>query len=180
VFLSVKELELRKVHFNVAFPPGEVEYFDPGLRQIAPLEAEGSAELVAGTLGEIRIQGRLKVTMEADCDRCLESAHYPIESDFDLFYRPAAPANPHRSADEVELDEGEVELAFYEGGGLELKDILREHILLSMPMQRVCDEKCRGICPQCGQNRNLAPCGCQTKSGDDRWEALKSLTTKGI
>jgi uncharacterized protein len=144
------------------------------------LEAEGSAELLANTLGEIRVQGRLTVTMEADCDRCLESAHYPIQSDFDLFYRPAAPAHTHRPAEEIEIDEGEVELAFYEGGGLELKDILREHILLSMPMQKVCDETCRGICPQCGQNRNLAPCGCQTKSADDRWEALKNLTTKGI
>jgi uncharacterized protein len=118
--------------------------------------------------------------MEADCDRCLEPAGFPIESKFDLFYRPAAPANPHRPAEEVEIDEGEVELAFYEGGGLELKDILREHILLSMPMQRTCNETCLGICPQCGQNRNLAPCGCQTRSGDDRWEALKNLTTKGI
>jgi uncharacterized protein len=180
VFFSVKELELRKVHFKVSFPPGEIEYFDPGLRQVTPLEAEGSAELLANMLGEIRVQGRLSVTMEADCDRCLESARYPIESDFDLFYLPAAAANPHRPGEEVEIDDGEVELAFYEGGGLELKDILREHILLSMPMQRVCDEKCRGICPQCGQNRNQTPCGCQTKSADDRWEALKSLTTKGI
>ena len=180
MFFNVRELELRKAHFNAAFAPGEIEFFDPGLRQVSPLEAEGTAELLPNTLGEIRVQGRLKVMMEADCDRCLESARYPIESDFDLFYRPAPLANPHRAAEEIEIDEGEVELAFYEGSGLELKDILREHILLSMPMQRVCDEKCRGICPQCGQNRNLAPCDCQTKSGDDRWEALKSLTTKGI
>jgi uncharacterized protein len=180
VFFNVRELELRKVHFDVTFPPGEIEFFDPGLRQVAPLEAEGSAELLPNTLGEIRVKGRLSVTMEADCDRCLESAHYPIDSEFDLFYRPAPPAHTRHPAEEVEIDEGEVELAFYEGGGLELKDILREHILLSMPMQRICDEKCRGICPQCGQNRNLAPCGCQTKSGDDRWEALKNLTTKGI
>src|SRR5580700_7223449 len=128
-----------------------MEYFDPGLRQVSPLEAEGSVELLEDTLGEIRVQGRLNVTMEADCDRCLESARYPVESNFDLFYRPAPPARTHRPAEEVEIDEGEAELAFYEGGGLELKDILREHILLSMPMQRICSETCRGICPQCGQ-----------------------------
>jgi uncharacterized protein len=180
VFFSVKELELRKAHFSVTFPPGEIEFFDPALRQVEPLEAAGTAELLEDTEGEIRVRGRLTVTMEADCDRCLESAHYPIESEFDLFYRPAPPAHSRKVAEEIEIDEGEAELAFYEGKGLELKDILREHILLSMPMQRVCDETCRGICPQCGQNRNLAPCGCQSKSGDDRWEALKSLTTKGI
>jgi uncharacterized protein len=180
VFFSVKELELRKAQFTVAFPPGEIEYFDPGLRQVSVLEAEGSAELLGNTLGEIRISGTLKVTMEADCDRCLEAAVRPIESNFDLFYRPAAPAHTHRPAEEVEIDEGEAELAFYEGGGLDLKDILREHILLSLPMQRICRDDCKGICPVCGLNRNSAPCGCRVKPGDDRWAALKNLNTRGM
>lgn len=180
MFFSVKELELRKVRFDVSFPPGEIEYFDAGLRQVTPLLAEGSAELIGTLLGEIRVQGRLKVTMEADCDRCLESARYPIDSNFDLYYRPAAPAHTHHAAEEVEIDAGEAEIAFYEGGGLDLRDILREHILLSMPMQRVCSENCKGICPVCGRNRNAADCGCRVKPGDDRWAALKNLTTRGI
>jgi uncharacterized protein len=180
VFFSVKELELRKVRFDVSFAPGEIDFHDPGLRQMTPLDAEGTAELLGNTLGEIRVRGRLKVTMEADCDRCLESARYPLDSSFDLFYRPAPTAHAHRQPEEIEIDEGESELAFYEGGGLELKDILREHILLSMPMQRVCDEACKGICPECGQNRNLAPCSCEAKPVDDRWAALKNLNTRGI
>ncbi len=180
MFFSVKELELRKVGFNVTFPPGEIEYFDPGLRQVSPLQAEGSAELLGNTLGEIRVRGHLTVTMEAECDRCLEAALYPVESDFDLFYRPAAPAHTHHPAEEVEIDAGELELAFYEGGGLELKEVLREHILLSMPMQKVCSESCRGICPQCGQNRNVKACDCEEKRADDRWAALKNLNTRGI
>jgi hypothetical protein len=60
VFFSVKELELKKVRFEVAFPPGEIEY-DEGLRQATPLEVRGSAELLAHTLGEIRIRGHLTV-----------------------------------------------------------------------------------------------------------------------
>src|SRR5262249_5358046 len=130
------------------------------------------------TLGEIRVKGRLRVTMETDCDRCLEVARFPIQSDFDLFYRPVD--NLPRAADEVEIHQGEIEIAFYDGGGLELKDILREHILLSMPMQRVCRDDCQGICPVCGQNRNIVQCGCEVKKVDDRWAALKNLSTKGI
>ena len=49
MFFSVKELELKKVRFDVAFPPGEISY-DQGLSQQTPLEAEGSAELLAHTL----------------------------------------------------------------------------------------------------------------------------------
>ena len=180
MFFSVKELEHRIVRFDVSFPPGEIEFFDSALRQLSPLNTEGSAELLANTLGEIRVRGRLQVTMEAECDRCLESARFPIESDFDLFYRPAAPIRTKHAGEEVKIDEGEAEIAFYEGGGLDLKDILREHVLLSMPMQRICTELCQGMCPTCGQNRNLGNCGCEAKLGDDRWSALKKLKVRGI
>jgi uncharacterized protein len=164
----------------VAFPPGEIEFHDDGdrLSQASPLQAEGSAELLPHTLGEIRVRGRLAVRMRCDCNRCLEPAEFPIDSSFDLFYRPAE-AVEEPDEEEIEIDEGEAEIAFYEGTGIELKDILREHVLLSMPMQRVCQEDCRGICPVCGQNRNLINCGCAAKLVDDRWSALKKVQVKG-
>lgn len=176
MFFSVKELELKKVRFDVTFPPGEIQY-DQGLSQAAALEAQGMAELLPNTLGEIRIRGHLKVGLQGACDRCLEPAKFPIDSSFDLFYRPAKRAGYE---EDVEIDEGESEIAFYEGGGVELKDILREYVLLSMPMQRICREDCQGICPVCGQNRNLVNCGCEAKPEDDRWSALKKLQVKGI
>jgi uncharacterized protein len=172
VFFSVRELELRKAHFDAAFPPGEIEFFDK-MRQTSQLHAEGSVELLGSALGEIRVRGHLSVTMESDCDRCLETATIPVESDFDLFYRPEPAVE--RTRDEVEIDEGESQIAFYEGEGLELGDILREHILLSIPMQRICSDACKGICPVCGQNRNLVQCACAIKPADDRWAALKDL-----
>jgi DUF177 domain-containing protein len=177
VLISVKELELKKVHFQVAFPPGEIEFFDDGdrLTQASPLQAEGSAELLANTLGEIRVRGHLAVRMRCDCNRCLEPAEFPIDSSFDLFYRPA---DAEDREEEVEIDEGEAEIAFYEGSGIDLKDVLREHVLLAMPMQRVCRQECHGICPVCGQNRNLINCGCEAKLVDDRWSALKKVQVK--
>jgi uncharacterized metal-binding protein YceD (DUF177 family) len=65
--------------------------FDDGdrLTQATPLQAEGSAELLPHTLGEIRVRGHLAVTMRCDCNRCLEPAEFPMDSNFDLFYRPA-------------------------------------------------------------------------------------------
>lgn len=176
MFFSIQELEIKKVRFEVTFPPGEIEY-DEGLRQVNPLVAKGTAELLANTLGEVRIRGRVNVRMRSDCDRCLEPAEFPIDSDFDLYYRPAAPES---FGEEVEIDKGESEIAFYEGDGIELKDVLREYVLLSMPMQRICCEDCHGICPVCGQNRNTVKCGCEVKPVDDRWSALKNLQTRGI
>jgi len=172
MFFSVKELELRKARFDETFPPGEIEFFDGQLRQVTPLHAAGTAELIAHSDGEIRVRGSVSVVLESECDRCLEPASFPVESNFDLFYRPASAIAVE---EEVAVDEGETEIGFYEGGGIELGDVLREHVLLSLPMQRVCREDCKGFCPVCGQNRNLVSCGCQPPVMDDRWSALKNI-----
>lgn len=172
MFFSLQDLELRKIHFDVVFKPGEINLSDPELRQPAPVHAQGVAELLSHTLGEIRLKGHLRTEIESDCDRCLEHAHFPLDTDFDLFFRPV---DTSPSGEEVEIDEGETEISFYEGDGIELEDALREHILLSLPMQRVCREDCKGICPVCAQNRNVAACNCRVKPEDDRWAALKAL-----
>jgi uncharacterized protein len=172
MFLNVREMELRKVRFDQTYPPGEIQFLDEGLWQAGPLRAVGTAELLPNTGGEIRIRGHLTVPMESECDRCLEVAGYPVELDFDLFYQPAE-SGPE--GQEVALRAGESEVDFYEGEGLELEVVLREQILLSLPMQRTCREDCKGICPVCGTNRNRAGCGCLAKAPDDRWAALRDL-----
>ncbi len=172
MFFRVRDLEIRAGLFDVDLPPGALEFLDPKLRQTGPLKAAGKVELVIGSLGEIRVKGHVTVPMEADCDRCLEPAQCPIDSDFELYYRPVAEGY----GEEVAIDEGEAEMGFYEGEGIELNDVLREFVLLALPMQRVCKENCRGICPVCGQNRNQVDCGCQTTAVDDRWAALKNYS----
>jgi DUF177 domain-containing protein len=172
MFLSIKEMELREIRFDETFAPGELDFHDDEIQQAGPLHARGSAELLANTDGEVRVQGRLEVRIEAECDRCLGRAQFPLDAAFDLFYRPMSYI---AREEEVGIDEGEAELGFYEGGGMELEDILREQILLLMPMQRVCREDCKGICPSCGRNRNEALCDCKNEHADGRWGALASL-----
>ena len=171
MFFHVRDLEIRAGGFDVELAPGVVEFLDPKLRQTGPLRATGKVELVVGSLGEIRVKGHLSVLMEADCDRCLEPARCPIDSDFELYYRPVADGY----GEEVALDKSEAEMGFYEADGIELDDVLREFVLLALPMQRVCTENCKGICPVCGQNRNQIQCACQAEAVDDRWAALKNL-----
>ena len=172
MFLSVKEMEVRKVRFDETFEPGQIELASENLEQVTPLHAVGSAEMLKNTGGEVRVQGRYTVEFTAPCDRCLVTARHPLDAGFDLFYQPAATI---ARDEEIEIDEGEAEIGFYEGGGLELEDILREQILLALPMQRVCSEDCKGICPVCGKNRNQSACDCTVHPGDDRWGALRKL-----
>jgi len=174
VLFRVRDLEVRAARFDVELAPGSIDFLDAELRQLGPLRAVGKAELMTGSLGEIRVSGRLAVVMEAPCDRCLEAARFPIESEFSLYYRPVAEGY----GDEKEIDAGEAEMGFYEGEGLELNEVLREQVLLALPMQRVCREDCKGICPACGRNRNLSECRCENPAADDRWAALKELSDR--
>lgn len=172
MFLSIKEMELRKVRFDETFAPGILDFTDAGVTQATPLHVVGTAELLHNTDGEVRVRGRFTVQLDTACDRCLGPACFPLESDFDLFYRPMAQIP---RVEEVEIDEGEAEIGFYKGDGMELEDILREQVLLALPMQRVCREDCRGICPVCGKDRNETPCDCRERPADDRWGALRKL-----
>ncbi len=171
MFLHVRQLQLERIRFNERYEPGALDFFDPQLRQAAPILASGTAEL-SEALMEIRVRGHVSTRMEIACDRCLEPASFPIDSDFDLLYRPAA-YSPEQ--EEVNVEGAEMEVGFYEGEGIELADIIREQILLSLPMHRVCREGCQGICPVCGQNRNLVECDCHLEPIDDRWAGLKDL-----
>jgi len=171
VLISLQELELRPVQFKIDIPAGEIEY-DAALKQSSVLHAEGAAELVNHALSEIRIRGSLSVTIEAPCDRCLETASFPVRKDFDLLYYPS---DEYEAAGEEEIRHTESEVAYYEGDRLNLSEILREVVLLALPMQMVCSESCKGICPSCGQNRNLRECDCHVEAADDRWSKLKAL-----
>jgi len=185
MLLSIKEMEVRKLPFAETWEPNGFDFSDSGVVQKSPLVAEGVAELLPNTGGEVRVHGRLRTDLETECDRCLGRASFHIDAPFDLFYRPleSTEQEAHRPQgplcakriEEVAIDEGEAEMGFYELPGLQLQDLVREQVLLSLPMQRVCSEACKGICPICGANRNETNCSCQPHLADDRWMALKDL-----
>jgi uncharacterized protein len=183
MLLSIKEMEVRKKPFAETWKPDGFDFADSGVIQKGPLTAQGIAELLPNTGGEVRVQGQVQADLETECDRCLGRAAFHIDAPFDLFYRPVASV-AESGEEEVAIDEAEAEMGFYELPGLELEDIIREQLLLLLPMQRVCSEGCKGICPTCRANRNETVCKCEAqhpvvsdapRPGDDRWMALKDL-----
>jgi uncharacterized protein len=173
MLLSIKEMEVRNVPFAETLQPGEIDFSGYGARQVGPLLAEGVAELLEDSGEQVRVKGRVETRLETECDRCLGQAAFAIDKPFDLFYKPAE--TMAGAPDEAAIDEGETEIGFYQLPGLVLEDILREQVLLQLPMQRVCSEDCKGICPLCGANRNETECHCEAHPGDDRWNALKDI-----
>ena len=170
-FISLQELELRDVRFDVEIPPGGID-FEGEIEQSSALQARGVARLLNHSLGEIRVEGDLSVAVDSVCDRCLEAIRFPIEKHFDLVYMPAEEA---AAGEEQETGPAGIEVGYYEGGGLAIEEMLREVALLAMPMRLVCGENCKGICAVCGQNRNQRDCACAGQTVDDRWSLLNSF-----
>ena len=169
MFLDVKELAVRKIRIRKSYAPGSMDYHSGEFKQAGPLEVRASAELVEG---QIRISGSLQTKLELVCARCLEAVVEEVSRDFDLFYRPMKTI---AKEDEVHLREDDTEIAFFQGEGLFLADVLAEQVLLALPMKVICRGDCRGLCPHCGVNLNSEECRCESHAADSRLAPLARL-----
>jgi uncharacterized protein len=167
VRITVEELELHPIVVSKTYAAGSLDYHGADFRQTAPLKVDAVAELSGS---EIRIRGRVGTSLEACCDRCLVSVAIPVERHFDLSYRPVSTI---ARAEEVELPEGELEVGFFSGDGIELADLAIEQVILSVPMKVICQTDCRGLCPVCGANLNFEKCGCLPSQENSPFSFLK-------
>ena len=180
MFIEIHELERHPVDFDENFPPGAIE-LGADLRQSSPLHTTGRAQLIEEHRGkhsliqDIRLNGELATSIELACARCLEPVVRDVKRNFDLLYRPLG-ADAGREENAVSGTESEI--SYYEGEGLLLEDVLREQVLLAVPLKAICRQDCKGLCSQCGANLNAAQCSCAEPVEDPRWMALKEIRSK--
>jgi uncharacterized protein len=173
----ILELEREPVEFDLELKPGAIDFGDEA-EQIGNLETSGQAEVIHEHRGpkeivaDIRLKGRFAGNFQVPCARCIEPVGIPLSAEFDLIFRPmgADAGAPERS-----ISASETEIGYYQKDSLLLEDVLREQVLLSLPVRTLCKPDCKGLCPHCGANRNLQPCSCEQGPNDPRWEALTGL-----
>jgi uncharacterized protein len=171
-FIDLKDLAHEKLFFKALFEPGVIDFAqDDSIRQTGPLDWAVSAER-AGT--EIRITGTLDTTLEIMCSRCLEPARIRVSKPFDLFFRERDELMFDEDQ-EIELHEQDTRTAFFTGKKLAIGDILREQILLALPMKALCTIDCKGLCPTCGTNLNSGSCGCPKEEFSPHMDSLLEI-----
>jgi uncharacterized protein len=180
MFFEIKELELHPIEFSEEFAPGMLD-LGADYRQISPVESSGRTDLVEEHHGkhkviqDIRIKGRLATRLETNCARCLEPLTQDVKRDFDLLYRPQG---TDAGRDEMSVTDAEAEIGYYVGTGILLDDVIREQILLAVPVKVTCRDDCKGLCPHCGKNLNKETCSCAVAEEEPRWAALKDIRSK--
>jgi uncharacterized protein len=166
--------------FDETIAPGALEYA-PDLKQSGPMQVRGQADLIIEHRGahdhveDIRVRAGYGADFEVLCARCVEPVPIPMKGTFDLIFRPE---EADAEAGEHAISEDETEIGYYGKSGLLLEDVVREQVLLSLPSRTLCKPDCKGLCPRCGQNLNVASCNCGASVSDPRWNALAGLADK--
>jgi uncharacterized protein len=174
---KVSELEREPIDFDLELLSGAVDLGEEA-EQVGQLATAGRAEVLREHRGpkdivaDIRLKGNFSGKFQVPCARCVEPVEIPLSAEFDLIFRPA---EADSEALERSITAPETEIGYYLKDSLLLEDVLREQVLLSLPVRTLCKPDCKGLCPRCGENRNSTACTCEEGPADPRWEALAGL-----
>lgn len=136
--------------------------------RIVGLDSPLSARLKIYLAGEkIVVDGFLSVRLLLRCDRCLETYSKDLTTDFRIYLSMV----PFNGEAEVELLENDLNLDFIDDNFLDLDQIIKEQLILNLPMKTLCTKDCKGLCPICGCNLNTGSCSCQS-----RYETLGNVS----
>lgn len=126
------------------------------------------------TGNNVQVSGLAEVDLRPACDRCAEPFERHVSVSIQVTLAPHKEMH-FKEDEEQELGVDDVAFAFYKGEEIDLADLVREALLLDIPLKYLCSETCKGLCAQCGQNLNAASCACKPKKGDPRLAVLKDL-----
>ncbi len=124
---------------------------------------------------EIILRSRFMLDLKTDCSLCARNFDIQIGVDFQITLKPM-PIDKRPLPEEKELSPRELDEYYYQGDAIDLGEILREQIILSLPMYPRCSQECKGLCPTCGADLNFKPCECEQENLDPRWTALKNIS----
>jgi len=134
------------------------------------------AEIKVSRSGDrIFCDGRARMSTLLECSRCLIEYTSDLNVVFNEVYLPAPETFEE---DEYELTVKASGSAYYSNDEIYFDGLIREQLLLALPMKPLCKEDCRGICSKCGEDLNNNLCGCKNDGIDPRWIPLKKLKKK--
>ena len=168
--IELENLEGGKSNFAHVYQPEDLNPVDERVSLTAPANVTGTVRLAGN---ELFVNGHVDTRAQAECDRCLKPVELPVSADFALEY---ITGSAYESSETAELTEAEMSVSVFDGDAIDVDEIVKEQILLAVPTRMLCREDCKGICPECGIDRNTGNCNCVSDDVDPRWAALKNLT----
>ena len=109
---------------------------------------------------EINVNGKISALAKTQCANCLIPIEKKVTAEMDAVF----------------VVGGDGEDAYpITGYEIDLEPVIRENVILELPIRFLCKENCKGLCPKCGCDLNVERCSCDTREIDPRWAALSSF-----
>ncbi|MEX5717602.1 YceD family protein [Geodermatophilus maliterrae] len=119
----------------------------------------------------VLVSGDVEVPVEGQCARCLDPVRDTLELDVqELYAYPGSTTEATSEEDEVRLVEGE---------RIDLEPMVRDTVVLALPLSPTCTEDCAGLCSGCGQRLDDLPADHSHELLDPRWAGLAGFATTG-
>ena len=103
------------------------------------------------------------------CDRCLDEFERSLATGYTMFYL-------YDETESGRFPDDEVQIITPDTVTIDLREDVRQVLLLAVPLKLLCKEECKGLCPRCGTNWNHASCDCTQDMIDSRWSGLQNLS----
>ncbi len=171
--------EGKEFFFDAASDGWFRDTLNAALPQMIQKEDEGKAAFyLLRTGANVDVRGDVACNYHPACIRCLKVFKNHLDCPIHLTLAPLYESERQiklESKDEVALVKEDLEFSYYEGESFPLSDLIREQVILAVPIQPLCKKNCKGLCQQCGKDLNLGPCGCKAHHEHHRWDALKGF-----
>ena len=164
--LKICDFKEGQSHFAKTIMPNEIDLHDDG-KFCKPIIIDFTINKVDN---DLYLKTIISTTAEMECDRCLEPFEYELKESL----RIVITSNAELAQD----NEDDVYYSRQPGGEIDISESIRQSILVSLPVKKICHPKCKGLCSKCGENLNKVTCNCETETIDPRWEALKKLSNQ--
>jgi len=169
--MEIKVSEIQPEGMTVEFTQDASEF--DGLGEDVKAAGAVSAKFRVNKTGStVTLDGVMDASLELVCSLCGKPFTFPAGARFQLDLNPMELLG---AEDERELHSDDMDVEFYKGDVIDLSWLLREQMLLQVPMKPVCKEGCLGLCQFCGQDLNEARCGCEAATGHPGLAGLKDL-----
>lgn len=147
---------------------------DPDLDLIGAIQ--GHVRLMRTQRG-LLVSAALKGRVRQPCVRCLSDTSVDLEIEIEEEFVPSIDLRTGAHLTYGPDDEIEDAQIIDAKHALDLREVVRQELLLALPAHLLCSDKCAGICPTCGANLNEETCDCLSEDVDPRWAALADLKT---
>ena len=119
---------------------------------------------------QLILNTKIKANVNFECDRCSVIYGQELTNEYKIVYLFSSEIN-----DDEQVD---IKYITFETDKIDLMPEVKDYAKLAIPMKKLCNEECKGLCIKCGKKLNEGNCNCNSKEIDPRWLPLEKLKNK--